>query len=240
MIQQKPHKSNLRTWIWGLPLLIILGVFLGSWHHVATFFVGREALHFHCTTQGSASAAGPDGSNSQPKRPGIPIPNHRRIKHFSLASSTETAQFGQIELIDVGDDTPNLAEFVAHQAAAAYENKQVCLLVTMLPECPGCASLGYAIAKNTLGSALGKVRIVRLDLDEFEEELRSLHLPIDRVPGFIRLDQFGKAVDFLDAGEWNTNDPAEFAPIIAAFVHGLLTKRRHPWLRNPESSAVDL
>jgi hypothetical protein len=143
-------------------------------------------------------------------------------------------------LVDVGDDTPNFAQFVAQQASIAFENNQVCLLVTMIPKCPSCASLGYALVHSSLGKALGKVRIVRLDLDEFEEELRNLHLPIDRVPGFIRLDREGKVVDFLDAGEWSSNDPAEFAPIIEAFVHGRMKQRRHPWVRKPDSSAVDL
>jgi len=187
-----------------------------------------------------APAASNNGSDSQSQVPSLHLPIHHKIKHSSLASRTETGQYGLIELVDVGDDTPRFAEFVAQQAGAAYEKKQICLLVTMVPQCPGCASLGYALSRGSLLNSLGRVRIVRLDLDEFEEELRNLHLPIDRVPGFIRLDRLGKAVDFLDAGEWNTNDPAEYAPIIEAFLQGRLKLRRHPWVRNPDSSAVDL
>ncbi len=215
-----------------------------SWglsRHSATVLGSRGRLSFQATKRSElAPAAGNDGSNSQSQIPSLNLPIHRKIKHSSLASRTETGQYGQIELVDVGDDTPRFAEFVAQQAGAAYDNKQICLLVTMVPQCPGCASLGYALARSSLRNSLGKVRIVRLDLDEFEEELRNLHLPIDRVPGFIRLDRHGKAVDFLDAGEWNTNDPAEYAPIIEAFLQGRLKLRRHPWVRNPDSSAVDL
>ena len=110
----------------------------------------------------------------------------------------------------------------------------------MLPKCPSCAALGYALSRGVLTHKLGKIRILRLDLDEFEQEIRGMHLPIDRVPGFILVDGSGRISDFLDAGEWNTNDPAEFAPILVQFVSGNLHQRRYPFHQDPQSRSIDL
>jgi hypothetical protein len=233
--------SNRRYWYFGLAFLMVLGLFLGFWRHLDIFFPTRGALYFTRTSRtDSAPVISGDRANSQSTPPRRQGPDRARIRLSSQARGTETGRFGEIELVDVGDDTPDFAAFVAQQAGAAYENGQTCLLVTMVPKCPSCASLGYAVARNSLGNTLGRVRVLRMDLDEFEQEFRNLHLPIDRVPGFIRLDRHCKAVDFLDAGEWNTNDPAEFAPILGAFLQGRLKQRRHPWVRDPESFAVDL
>ncbi len=184
-----------------------------------------------------ASTAGGPGSTQPPQLAA------RRLAgkpNCSRAAGTESGQLGEVELVDAGDDTPDFAEFAAQQIAAAEKDHRSCLFVTMLPKCPSCAALGFALSHGFLGRKLGRIRVVRLDLDEFEEDIRRMHLPIDRVPGFVLMDRSGKVIDFLDAGEWNSNDPAEFAPLVSDFARGRLPQGRHNWGQNPLSRAVDL
>lgn len=149
-------------------------------------------------------------------------------------------QFGSAEVVDVGDDTARLSNFLLGEAQSAFDHKQRCLLVTTLPKCASCAALGYALARTSLKYNLGKIRIIRSDIEEFEEELRTLQVPLDRVPGFMLIDQTGKFVDFLDAGEWNTNNPAEFGPILGSFVRGTYRHSRRHLGPATESHSIDL
>jgi hypothetical protein len=100
--------------------------------------------------------------------------------------------------------------------------------------------VGYALANASLRDQLGKIRMIRLDLDEFEEDLRHFHLPVDRVPGFALVNRAGKIVDYIDAGEWKTNNPAEFVPILRAFLRGNFRQRLHPRSIIGESGSTSL
>ena len=163
-----------------------------------------------------------------------------RERHFSRAKGTESAQFGSTALVDIGDETMNLHEKMMQELSLANENKERCLFATMQPGCPSCAALGYAVSSGALSRAMGRLRIIRIDLNEFEAEARELNLPIDRVPGLIRLNDFGQIEDFLDAGEWNTNDPAEFVPIVSKFLGGKLVHQSSASKKAPDSWAIDL
>ena len=196
----------------------LLAFHIGFCLHWATGCDGRSRQHPESgEKEFTSSRFTGDGANSQ-SATAQERPKRRSPKRVSQASGTESGRYGSVELIDAGDDTLDLSEFIDRQANLARQNNQRCLLVTMLPQCPSCAAFGYALAKTAFGPELGKIRVVRLDLGEFEDELKHLHLPIDRIPGFILLGHSGNIVDFLDAGEWNTNDPAEFIPIIEEFA----------------------
>lgn len=226
-------------WLWTAAGLLIFGVFVGSCAHLATV-VGklrarqlaavtftRPATHERWTT---------NRPNSSPETKGPALESQR----VSQSNATESGRFGLAEVVNAGDDTLDFHVFLEQQAQAAQKNEQKLVLVPTLPQCPKCAALGYALARTSLCHKLGKIRIVRLDLDEFEEEIRNLSLPTDRFPGFAIVGPSGGIVDYLDAGEWNTNDPAEFGPIIADYVQGRLRNRRHHWVPDPKTRSVEL
>jgi hypothetical protein len=163
-----------------------------------------------------------------------------RERHHSRQQTGESGQFGLTTLVDVGDDTSNLSSTLKQELVRSRDHHERCLFMTMVSGCPSCASLGYAIYTGSLSRLAGKIRVVRIDLDEFESEARNLSLPIDRVPGFFLVGDSGKVQDFLDASEWDTNNPAEFAPIIAKFLDRSLEHRRHAWSSELESRVIDL
>ena len=163
-----------------------------------------------------------------------------RERHHSRQQTGESGQFGLTTLVDVGDDTSSLSSTLQQELVRSRDHHERCLFVTIVSGCPSCASLGYAIYTGALSRVAGKIRVVRIDLDEFESEARALSLPIDRVPGFFLVGDSGKVQDFLDASEWDTNNPAEFAPVIAKFLDGNLEHRRHAWSPELQSRVIDL
>jgi hypothetical protein len=179
-------------------------------------------------------------TNSQSRQSVETVPLRVRILRASQSTGTESVHLGLVELVDVGDDTSNFTEFLRQQAKAANDNHQACMLMSTLPRCPSCTAIAYALRRTALNRQLGATRIVRLDLREFEDELRRRNLPIGRLPGFFLVGRDGDILDFMDAGEWNTNDPEEFGPIIGEFVRGHFKNRRHRWVPYPESRTIDL
>jgi hypothetical protein len=209
--------------------------------HLATMAPTQVAHQAGSNISSSAqSNAWMTGTNRPSASLGFVQKSGSKGRRVSRAKQSEVGQFGNAEVVDVGDDTNNFADFLVREAQAAFEHEQRCLLVTTLPKCPSCAALGYALARTSLKYNLGKIRLIRSDLEEFEEELRALQVPLDRVPGFMLIDKTGKFVDFLDAREWNTNNPAEFGPILGSFVRGTYRHSRRHFGPVTESLSIDL
>lgn len=136
------------------------------------------------------------------------------------ARQTETHQFGPIRVIDVGDEVLHLSSFFASEQRDASARHEPCLVVASLADCPSCAAIGFALASGALGHVLGRLTLLRVDVDEFAEELRQLGVSPSRVPAFALLDHEGKVASVLDTSEWRGNDPSEFLPLLSTFVRG--------------------
>jgi len=163
-----------------------------------------------------------------------------REKRYSRASATEAGQFGPITLVDLGDETPNLREKMLQELELAAAQKQRCLFVTVQPGCPTCSAFGYAMSTEALSREAGRLRVVRIDLAEFEAEIENLNLPIDRAPGLIRLNPSGEIEDFLEPQDWATGAFAEFGPTVSKFLSGKLGHRGTGGNKKLQSRAIDL
>jgi hypothetical protein len=49
------------------------------------------------------------------------------------------------------------------------------------------------------------------------------------VPWFYLVSSLGEPRDGISADEWDDNVASRIAPVLSSFVHGTLTKRKHPW-----------
>jgi hypothetical protein len=126
----------------------------------------------------------------------------------------------------VGDEIESLPEFLATQAQGCAERHEKCLIAAFLPNCPSCSSIGYAVATEQMGRVLGAVTLIRIDVDEFEQDLQQLGVLTAQVPTFALLNATGKISDVLDSDKWPSNDPAEFLPVLAEFMRaGALHQR---------------
>jgi len=77
-------------------------------------------------------------------------------------------------------------------------------------------------------AALKNVRLVRIDVDAFEDDLKTMRMYEGTVPWFYKVDtKTARALDAIGADEWDDNVPANMAPVLGAFVKGTYATRRH-------------
>ena len=86
------------------------------------------------------------------------------------------------------------------------------------------AAIVLLLATSVLG-----VRLVRVDLYAFGEDLEALKIPHDRYPGFFLLALDLQPRDGIDGGEWGDDIAPNIAPVLGAFVRGKFTQRKEPW-----------
>ncbi len=146
---------------------------------------------------------------------------------------------GSVEVVDVGARSASLPEVLRAQSIVAEAKQQKLLLMLTGRRCEPCRDFDAAIDHPLLQQALVDVRIVRIDLDVFKDELKRMHLPTNLFPAFFVLGDDLRPLDAIHGGEWDDDVPENIAPIIAAFVRGELRGRRHvDWA--PTTSSIPL
>jgi hypothetical protein len=157
-----------------------------------------------------------------PKTATRPKPDARA----SRASGTEVTTVGTLTVADIGGDFTVELDKQHHAADAARETL---LLWIVVRDCKPCDGVAAALTSPLSQKALDKVRLVRVDRDEFQIELDRLGIPTEKIPGFALLDARDHVRDFIHGGEWDADVAANIAPILGKFVHGGYRPRRHPW-----------
>jgi hypothetical protein len=118
---------------------------------------------------------------------------------------------------------------LATQATAAHRAGETLLVQTTSQRCVPCAEIATAEADTQVQQALAKVRLLRVDVAEFRNDLKALRMNEPAVPWFYLIDARGNASDAISADEWDDNEPGNIAPVLGAFVHGSLRSRRQSW-----------
>ena len=159
-----------------------------------------------------------------------PISVHESIRN--LASATESAEssqfcrsrhtevlsYGNIRLIDIGDDVQDLADFLTLQASKATAKHELCLIAAISPSCPSCAAIGYSLADGAMGRVLGPLTLIRVDVEEFDQDLQRAGLAATELPVFALLSDAGKITQSIDSSNWSSNSPAEFLSVLSDFI----------------------
>ena len=169
-------------------------------------------------------------------RPGESI-THRA----SRATRTEYAALGNIQLVDVGDSVPSLADFVKSQAELSEREHAPCVLAATLPDCPSCAALGYALLGAPSARHSKKLRLIRVNVEEFEEDLNKLGLQIQHVPLFALVDATGRVrttLDTVDDLPYETT--VEFLSVLSNFIQGRLGHSVGSPIQTQSHTSVDL
>ena len=144
----------------------------------------------------------------------------------SRASGTELTMVGALTVVDLGGNFETELELQHRAADAAGETLVLWIVVR---DCKPCNGVAASLTSPLSQKALEKVRLVRVDRDEFQIELERLGIPTEKIPGFALLDARGHARDFIHGGEWDADIAANIAPVLGKFAHGGYSKRRHPW-----------
>ena len=162
---------------------------------------------------------------------GAPSPEMRR--------ETEVELRGKVEVVDIGLDAKRLeVELAGHDALAREVNKKL-LVMTVAKGCEPCAGLDDALSDPRMQEALEHVRLVRVDLEAFGDELKALHMPTNVYPAFFVLGPDMRPIDAIHGGEWGEDIAQNIAPVLGPFVRGEYRRRQHPdWL--PTTTSIPL
>ncbi len=167
----------------------------------------------------------PSASTAVPEKPAPPP---------SVPAQSRVDRIGAIEVVDVGLGAPALTETLATQSKLAAEQGQTVLLMVTGGECSPCRSIETALGEPLMQQALRNVRLVRVDLRVFKEELADLRMQTNVFPIFALLADDMTPRDAIHGGEWDEDVAANIAPVLGEFVRGSYRSRRNPeWSPTP-------
>jgi len=144
----------------------------------------------------------------------------------SREAGTRVTTLGEITLADIAGD---LETELANQRTLAAAASETLVLWLVVPSCKPCDGVAAALTSKEAQKALAKVRLVRVDRDDFQPELDRLGIPTEKIPGFALLDARNHARDFIHGGEWDADIASNIAPVLGKFAHGSYAKRRERW-----------
>jgi hypothetical protein len=135
-----------------------------------------------------ASAAEPAGvreASSPPAPPTVTAaPASPEPKPVSVAPKNTTAsREGAVTLVDIGVSATSLNEELARQRAQASAAGETMVVMTTRGGCEPCRGVDAALRDPLLQTALTRVRLVRVDVEIFAEDLDALKIPHRRLPG---------------------------------------------------------
>ncbi len=153
----------------------------------------------------------------------------------TVPKATEVHKVGHVTVVDVGVSSKSLADELAKQRAIAAKAQENLVVMLTGDPCAPCRGVDQSMQSSLVQAALAKVRLVRVDIDVFREDLDELRMPHERYPAFYLLGADLSPRDGIDGGEWDEDVPENIAPVLGAFVRGKYATRRTPWRAVPGS-----
>lgn len=148
---------------------------------------------------------------------------------------TVTTTIGNIEVVDLGKSAAALQTSLIVQSALAAAKGKTVLVMTTRARCGPCRGVESALPEPLMQEALAGVRLLRIDLHVFREELAELKMATDLYPGFFLLGPDMRPRDGIHGGEWDEDVARNIAPVLSAFVKGEYTTRRQDWSATTDS-----
>lgn len=164
------------------------------------------------------------GSETAVVDPAAPIP-----RGAWAPKTTAIHREGAITLVDVGAAVISLGDLLAKERAQAAGAGESVVVMTTGARCDSCRSVDAALRDPLMQAALAKVRLVRVDIGIFAEDLALLKIPGDKIPGFYLPSLELIPRDGINSGEWSEDVARNIAPVLGAFVRGKYEARREPW-----------
>jgi hypothetical protein len=157
----------------------------------------------------------------------------------SVPKSTKLSRQGSVSVVDVGVNVSSLHDELARQRAEAASSGETLLVMTTKTGCGPCAGVDKSIADPLMQTALARIRVVRIDIEVFRDDLDALKIPRQYIPGFFLLSLDLTPKDGINGGEWEDDIPQNIAPVLGAFVRGKYTTRKQTW-QPPAGSGIKL
>jgi hypothetical protein len=138
-----------------------------------------------------------------------------------------TRSYGSLDVVDL-ESTGVLKTQLAEISKAASAKGRTVILQTYVRSSRECAEVAAALPDPRMQRALANVTLVRVDIDTFENELKTMRVDTESVPWFYRLDTSSHATDAISADEWDANTAENMAPVLGDFARGVVRSRRSP------------
>jgi hypothetical protein len=161
-----------------------------------------------------------------------------RARAEGVPDVTTATAHGGIEVVDIGQSAQTLRLAFVEQLQLARDKGQSVLVMLTGQRCSPCRGVDGALDHPLMQDALRSVRLVRVDMKVFQDDLKTLHIPTSVYPAFFVLGQDGRPLDGIHGGEWDEDTAANMAPVLGAFVRGAYKKRRHNW--SPTTTSIPM
>ncbi|MFW5739978.1 MAG: hypothetical protein ACOC1F_06395, partial [Myxococcota bacterium] len=158
-----------------------------------------------------------------------PTPSPPSGINRSREPDTTVATVGKIVVVDIGLSELSLDAALRVQRTTAQRHGQTMVVQTTSARCRPCLGVAASLRDPRMQKALDGVRLVRVDVADFHEELTELGIPDQLIPGFYVLGTDMSPRDGIHGGEWDDDVAGNIAPVLEAFVRGTYTRRRHPF-----------
>ncbi|HEX6765376.1 MAG TPA: DUF4190 domain-containing protein [Polyangiaceae bacterium] len=186
------------------------------------------------STRGAPPIALPAPAPAPPAPPSAPkLVNPEQPGGRTPDAATRATRFGEVTLVDPGPGAGTLETLLREERGRADAEHARFLVWISSPEFPSCNGVSVALRDSRMQKALGAVRILRLNVNDYYVELSRQGLPVKVLPGFALMSPEGRPLDYVNGGEWDADVPENIAPVLGNFIHGRYTRRRNPW-RGPQ------
>jgi hypothetical protein len=133
-----------------------------------------------------------------------------------------------IDVVALVPSPSRLRDQLREELRTAAARGETLLVQTSAAWAPVCTEIDVSLGDRRMENALAKVRLVRVDVDGFENDLKAMRMYEGSVPWFYLLDaKTARPLDAIGADEWDDNVPENMAPVLGKFVKGTYTARRH-------------
>lgn len=176
----------------------------------------------------TTNAADPVAADDLAVLPGL-APEGTRVEFFKPAPTTKQRREGLVVVVDMGTLVPSLSEELARERVEASRQGDVLIVMTTRAGCASCRNISDMLSHPLMQTALAHVRLVRVDVDAFEEDLSNLKIPHEHLPGFFLLAPDLYPRDGIDEEEWVSDAVTNVAQVLGSFVRGKYATRRRPW-----------
>lgn len=164
------------------------------------------------------TSAPPSPPTAAPAAPGVHAPH---------APSTPTTH-GSITVMDLDPADGPLRTQMTRVIAEADARHSPVLVETTASWCPPCQKFKASLEDTRVQHALEDVTLVRLDIDAWEaSELSGMHLVVNSVPWFYKMDATLTPLDKISSDEWGDDVPQNIAPVMRDFMAGTLKHKPH-------------
>jgi hypothetical protein len=147
----------------------------------------------------------------------------------------ETAE-GKITLVDLPPTTRSFEVELRDQQLKAKAAGERLVLFVVNDSCRPCMSIAALLPTPLMQHAFGRARLVRVSAAASRADLEGLGVQTQLVPGFFLLGHDLRPTDGITGGEWDDDTAENAAPVLGAFLHGSLARRRHPFVPLPRRS----